>query len=369
MGNSIGSLLQTVAPIAGAIIAPELLPEIGLLNATADAAIGAGIGGLASGGGIKGALEDAALAGSGAGVVNNLGDIVSGVSDALGSGSSAAGSSGASGASGASTATTAAEPVAVGGKGTSAISGAGSITGDAGDAQLLNNAKGAQAATQGAFQTPSAALNEQVAGLTKADQGLLDSAQNAAVSAPSTGKIAADVGSAASKSSGGLLSGLLSGKNSNLLLPAAELALSAAKSNQSIPGQGALTDIANQQSKVGTNLASSLSTGALPAGAQAQIDQSVASQIAQIRSKYAQMGLSGSSMENQDIAAVQRSAQEQAYTAASNATNTGLTALNNASATTQTIANQKLQQDQELQNAINSMASGFGLNEALSRNG
>jgi hypothetical protein len=28
-----------------------------------------------------------------------------------------------------------------------------------------------------------------------------------------------------------------------------------------------------------------------------------------------------------------------------------------------------LQQDQELQNAINSMASGFGLNEALSRNG
>lgn len=63
-------------------------------------------------------------------------------------------------------------------------------------------------------------------------------------------------------------------------------------------------------------LESYLQTGKLPPGAQAAVDQATASAKAAIRGRYAAMGLTGSSMEAQDLANVDQQAAGQIFTLA-----------------------------------------------------
>ena len=72
-----------------------------------------------------------------------------------------------------------------------------------------------------------------------------------------------------------------------------------------------LSDEAKQLAALGTQQQSYLSSGTLPAGAQAGINTATKSAIAAIKSKYASMGMSGSSAEQQEIQQAQQNAQAQ----------------------------------------------------------
>jgi hypothetical protein len=75
---------------------------------------------------------------------------------------------------------------------------------------------------------------------------------------------------------------------------------------KAIPGYSELASQAGALGTQGTQLESYITSGQLPAGAQASLDQGTQAAIAQIKSKFAAMGQSGSSQEASEIAAVQQ---------------------------------------------------------------
>ena len=139
-------------------------------------------------------------------------------------------------------------------------------------------------------------------------------------------------------------------------------------------GQGIIT----QGQGLVQPLASGAGPGSLPSGAEAELSQATQSAIATIRSQYASMGLSGSTMEQQAINEVQSNALTQRYNIATQMAQTGLNeintgegvtgqgtgALNSASSIYSNLLNQSLQQDEALQQAI----SGFAGQVAASQN-
>lgn len=158
-------------------------------------------------------------------------------------------------------------------------------------------------------------------------------------------------------------------KNSNWLLPAVGLGAAALKGDQ-VPQEGNLTGLAQQAGQVG-QLANSLQTGKLPAGAQQMAEQQLESDKTSIQSQYASMGLSNSPMMQQDLQKAQARYDATLYQMASQATTTGLNALGISSGIYNQIANYQLSQDQALQNAIASFAgaaSGGGNAQQLLAN-
>lgn len=103
-------------------------------------------------------------------------------------------------------------------------------------------------------------------------------------------------------------------ENKNLILPGLALGGTAL---QSLSGptkdQKELQRLAQQFRDQGASLSSYLQNGTLPPGAQAGLDSATASAKAAIRSKYASMGMSGSSSELAELNAVDRSAAFQAF--------------------------------------------------------
>lgn len=81
--------------------------------------------------------------------------------------------------------------------------------------------------------------------------------------------------------------------------------------SQNIPGLSQLQSEANQFAAQGNQLQSYLQSGTLPTGVQSSIDQASQAAEAQVRSQYADMGLSGSSMEAQALASVKENTAAQ----------------------------------------------------------
>lgn len=107
-------------------------------------------------------------------------------------------------------------------------------------------------------------------------------------------------------------------------------------------------------------LVPSVSTGHLPPGAQQGIDNALKDAQTAIRSKYANLGLSGSTMESQELSAAQDRATAAAFNEANQLTQTGLQALGmtgNAASQYQAIMQDQLAQDKELQDALASFAA------------
>ena len=178
-------------------------------------------------------------------------------------------------------------------------------------------------------------------------------------------QLASGVGSAAQAgsnlASGGGIGGFLS-RNAGWISPALGVAgMVASKPNLSTATQGQ-QGIASTLVGIGTPLASSLSTGQLPAGLQAGVTNWQKGAEAAVKSRYAALGLSGSTMETQDLnnLAQQGTAYEGQLLQA--ITNTGLSALGMASSTYGQVANAQIQQDQALQQALTNFASSIGKN-------
>jgi len=137
-----------------------------------------------------------------------------------------------------------------------------------------------------------------------------------------------------------------------------------------MPEQGNLEQLANQ-AMGNAAMANSLRSGRLPPGAEQYADQAYADAAAGIQSRYAAMGLSGSTMEAQDLASAQARTEGMKYQMAADATQVGIQSMNLADTIYSQIADYQLQQDQQLQDALAafaSAASGGSLNYSVSGN-
>jgi len=100
--------------------------------------------------------------------------------------------------------------------------------------------------------------------------------------------------------------------NANLAIPALGLGYSALN-QRPLPEAKALASEATTLGNQATQLSSYLSSGTLPPGAQTAIDQATKAANATIRSKYAAMGLTGSTMEADELNTVKQNATSQAF--------------------------------------------------------
>ena len=146
------------------------------------------------------------------------------------------------------------------------------------------------------------------------------------------------------------------GNNANLLLPAGLMGLSAAMQpktqnpNDIIAQQTQLANAARQQ-------IADLQSGKLPAGTQAQIDIQTQQAQAAIRQRYASLGLSGSPMEQQDLANAARQAQAQGLQTGATMAQTALAGLQIPSGIYQNQLTTAMAQDKALSDSIAKFAA------------
>ncbi len=192
--------------------------------------------------------------------------------------------------------------------------------GDVGSALGLTNAAGsAVPATAGTGTIIGNDINSAASrlGLGGAGGSILGNAVNSAGSALGIGAPAATgAASAPAPASSGGIGGILGdlGITKANALPAAIAAgglLYDTSRSQNIPGLTQLQSEANQFAAQGNQLQSYLQSGTLPTGVQSSIDEASQAAEAEIRSQYAAMGLSGSSMEAQALASVKENTAAQ----------------------------------------------------------
>lgn len=146
-------------------------------------------------------------------------------------------------------------------------------------------------------------------------------------------------------------------------LSAAGLGISALKGSNPVAGETAFNEIASGQSQQGKEMQDmgmkALETGQLPPGMAASINQATEAAKATIRSQYAARGMSGSSSEQQDLAAVDARAQAQSTATALQLIDTGINETGMAANLYRQIMGQNLQNDQDLSSAIAQFAASL----------
>ena len=126
------------------------------------------------------------------------------------------------------------------------------------------------------------------------------------------------------------------------------------------PQAQALTQQAQQQMQQAQQLQSYLTSGQLPAGQQQALTSATDAAKAHIRSQYASMGLSGSTMEQQALNQVDQNAQMQAYKMAQSLFSTGSQEAGVASGIYTNLMRAQMQQDQSYANSIGAFAKALG---------
>ena len=127
-----------------------------------------------------------------------------------------------------------------------------------------------------------------------------------------------------------------------------------------VKGLGAVEGAAANAQKTSAELSSYINTGQLPPGYQAAMDQATQAAKAQLRSKYASLGMSGSTAEAQDIANVDVQAVAAQAQVAGQLLQSGISESGVASSLLQSIVGINQQQDSETQAAISAFASSLG---------
>jgi len=114
-------------------------------------------------------------------------------------------------------------------------------------------------------------------------------------------------------------------------------------------------------------LINSLTSGTLPPGAQQSVQQALDADIAQIKSRYAAMGISGSAAEQTDIANAQNLAASNKFQLAQTATNTGLTELGLTDQIYQSLVQNQLTRQGQLSDALSRYMAALGTGTALAQ--
>lgn len=131
-----------------------------------------------------------------------------------------------------------------------------------------------------------------------------------------------------------------------------------------------IKNLANSQNAQGQQLESYINNGTLPPGAQQWVNQQTAAQTAAIKAKYAQLGMSGSTPEAEELNNVQSQATSQMFTIASQLLNTGVTESNASGTLYNYLMNAENADTQDIskavQNFVAAMAGGSGAGQNIS---
>lgn len=141
------------------------------------------------------------------------------------------------------------------------------------------------------------------------------------------------------------------------LIAAGGVGLDALKGNKQSGAEKNLAAQAGQLSAQGQQLENYLQTGTLPPGEQAGVNQALQSAIASIKSRYASMGMSGSSAEQQDIANAQQQAQAATAQMQEQLLSTGINETGMSSQLYSELLKNSMANDTNLSNAIASFSS------------
>lgn len=148
-------------------------------------------------------------------------------------------------------------------------------------------------------------------------------------------------------------------KNPAALLGAAPLALSLFGSPQQLPGERALKTAAGEAASQARVLETYQQTGTLPAGLQSAVDRAADRQRAQVRSTYAQLGLSGSTMEAQALNDVAQSSATQMAELAQKLAQQGLSWEQLSAQELDAVLQAQQTQNTAFQNALGNFAIGI----------
>jgi hypothetical protein len=156
-------------------------------------------------------------------------------------------------------------------------------------------------------------------------------------------------------------------RNMNWLLPVAGLGYMAMNSRGGqIPNQPQLMGNANYLTQAGKQLTKPLLDNApLPSGAQSAIDLAKQANEAAVRSAFASMGLSGSTMEAQALQNVANTAAAEQFKNMLALATQGFNNIGAANSTYAALANAMLQQDQAFTNALGAFLGALGRNSGL----
>lgn len=148
--------------------------------------------------------------------------------------------------------------------------------------------------------------------------------------------------------------------NANLAVPAGLIGYEAIESGKEPKGFNQLQSEAGQDMVEGQNLESYLSSGTLPPGLSGAVQQNLASQQAAIKSRYAAMGASGSSAEQQDLANAASQSQAQSAELAMNLLQQGITETGQSSGIYENLLKDVNQSDSGLTSALAAFAQMAG---------
>lgn len=142
-------------------------------------------------------------------------------------------------------------------------------------------------------------------------------------------------------------------------LTGAGLGAAAIAGNKKTSAEKNLEAVAGTESATGNQLIANAQAGTLPAGMDAAIQQQTNDAITAVKSKYASLGLSGSSSELQAINQIQQQAGQQRAEQLQQILAQGLSAVGAAGSTDQSIAQSQLNQDKSLYDTLVGLA-GIG---------
>jgi hypothetical protein len=160
---------------------------------------------------------------------------------------------------------------------------------------------------------------------------------------------------------GGLLSkiGGFAANNPGAVASAGILGLEALKQNQPLPEQAQLNTIGAQTAAEGNQLASYVSSGTLPPGAQESINLATTAAKSQVRSTAAQLGLSGSTWEADRMAQVDQQASAQGEQIAQQLLQQGANYTQLSSGVFEQLLKSTLDQDTAFQKSLSQFAAGL----------
>lgn len=150
------------------------------------------------------------------------------------------------------------------------------------------------------------------------------------------------------------------GANPGILLAGGALGLDLLKGNQPLPGQTAVQNQATSEASAGATLEAYQQSGTLPAGLQQIVNSNTEAGISAVRANFANLGLSGSTMEAQAIAQVKQAASAQTAQIANQLFSQGVAMTGMANSEFNTLLETQLKQEQGLQTAIASFAGALG---------
>jgi hypothetical protein len=187
-----------------------------------------------------------------------------------------------------------------------------------------------------------------------AGSSALGGAGTATTGAATSGGSAAGGGLSASSILGGVKS------YAPLLASGVGLLSSIQQGNKQPANYGTLEAQAAQLGSQGNQLQSYLTSGTLPSGVQAGLDQAHQSAEATIKSQYASRGMSGSSAEAQDLANLSSTVVAQGAQIATGLLQQGVSESEFASSIYEQLMNTSIQQDKDLSASIANFAGALG---------